>query len=281
MTNDWFKKIAITHNIVFNEGRWISGSIDADAVSSWSFSAEWKTHQAKQQQKTWDWTAAERLQHFYKETRTTPIELPGKTVLDAGCGNGQLTKAFAEAGAYAVGIDLHAHLPQGNGRLQFVQCDINNAPFLPGSFDIVIANGSIHHTKNTRDSFSSLALLTRPGSKLYVWVYKKQKGKKMLLLRLLDISRFFINRLPAGLQRLIINLLTWFFYLLSRVRKGENSSRSKDEIRINVYDAFTPRYRSYHTIEEVSKWFEHSGFDSIELTHDGNPYGFGILGIKK
>jgi SAM-dependent methyltransferase len=281
MPEDWFSNIVIKNNLVFRDGRWISRSLDTALTSSWSFSEEWKSHKATAQQKTWDLTAEQRLQHFYTETKTRPGELLHKTVLDAGCGNGQLTARIAAAGAHTVGIDRQPYLPEGNSTLQFVQCDFDKPPFLPGSFDIIIANGSIHHTRNTFHSFQSLALLVKGKGKLYVWVYKKQTGIKKILLWLLDLSRFFIARFPKGVQRATVNLLTWFFFALSRIRKGENTSRSKEEIRINIYDAFTPRYRHYHTVEEIKEWFLQSGFEEMEITHDNNKYGFGMLGIKR
>jgi SAM-dependent methyltransferase len=276
----WFDDIVDKEQLRAKDGHWVSvGGIGENG--SWSFSEEWEAHLETGQQKTWDWTADERLQLFFKETQTDPSQLAGKLVLDAGCGNGQLTRAIASAGGYVVGIDKQVHLPKGDERCQFVQCDFDDAPFLKESFDIIIANGSIHHTKNTFQSFQALASLVKQGGKLYVWVYKKQTGLKGLLTTALDFSRFFISRFPSGLQRFTVNRVTDFFFLFSRIRKGENSKRSKEEIRINIYDAFTPRYRHYHTKEEVAKWFNQCGFEGIEVTHDNNRYGFGMVAQRQ
>jgi SAM-dependent methyltransferase len=193
----------------------------------------------------------------------------------------QLTHAIASEGAFVTGIDRQPFLPRGNENVQFVCDDFDDPPFIPRSFDIIIANGSIHHTRDTLHSFQSLASLVKGNGKLYIWVYKKQKGTRRLLLLALDFTRFFISRFPAGLQRLTVNLLTQFFFALSRIRKGENSSRTEDEIRINNYDAFTPKHRHYLTVDQVTKWFIACGFEHPEVTHDNNKYGFGILGIKK
>jgi 2-polyprenyl-3-methyl-5-hydroxy-6-metoxy-1,4-benzoquinol methylase len=280
VTPSWFRNIIKEDELIVKDGRWVSIDFEEEKTT-WSFSDEWASHAETRQQKTWDLTAEQRLQHFYKETKTDPTELPGKLVLDAGCGNGQLTRAIANAGAFVVGIDKQPHLPPGNENVQFVQCDLDDAPFKEEVFDIVIANGSIHHTRNTYQSFKSLAFLTRPGGKLYVWVYKKQHGWKGILTMLLDAARLCISRFPSRLQRLTVNLLTNFFYQLSRYRKGENSNRSKDEIRINVYDAFTPLYRHYHTKKEVAGWFKKWDFEEVEVTHDNNRYGFGMMGVYR
>lgn len=276
---EWFINILLHDKLILKNNIWTSKKFD-DNKGAWSFSHEWKAHAATNQVKTWDMTAEERLRKFFIETQTQPGELPGKMVLDAGCGNGQLTKAIGHTGAYVAGIDRHDNLPTSDKNVQFVQADFDDPPFRNNSFDIIIANGSIHHTKNTFHSFQSLAKLVKQHGKLYVWVYKKQTGFNGILLKLLDLSRFFISRSPAGLQRFFVNILTFFFFSLSRIRKGENSSRSKDEIRINVYDAFTPRYRYYHSTDEIRNWFLQCGFEQIAVTHSNNRYGFGMVGTK-
>lgn len=279
MSPEWFLKIVLQDKLEFKERFWITHLKKNNL--SWSFDEEWKHYVETHQQKTWDMTASERLNNFFSETKTTQSEIAGKLVLDAGCGNGQLTKAIAEIGANVVGIDRQPHLPESNSNTQFVQGDFDDNIFVPGSFDIIIANGSIHHTKNTFHSFKNLAELTKEGGRLYVWVYKKQKGWKRFLLWWLDMFRFFISRYPLLMQKLSVNILTQFFYMLSRIRKGENSNRSKNEIKINVYDAFTPRYRHYQTENQVREWFYQCGFKEAFVTHDNNKYGFGMLGIKK
>lgn len=275
----WFDSIIKKNCLDLIDNRWVCHSIDKNA-SSWSFSTEWKEHAATSQEKTWDMTAAERLLHFYSETKMSPEQLPNKLVLDAGCGNGQLTIAIGNTGAHAIGIDRQPHMPAGTSNTQFIQCDFDNPPFTPQIFDIIIANGSIHHTKSTFSSFQSLTKLVKEDGRLYVWVYKKQKGWKGFLVGCLDLVRYFMSRFPNQLQRFSVNALTFFFYILSRIRKGENSHRTKAEIRINIYDAFTPKYRSYHTKEEIQDWFTDSGFKEVAVTHDNNKYGFGMLGIR-
>jgi len=280
MQANWIHELLLEGMLEYKNGRWISKDITSSQVA-WSFSSEWKSHLDTGQQKTWDMTAAQRLECFYGETKTNPAELTGKIVLDTGCGTGQLTEAIAAAGARTIGIDRQPHLPDGNASCQFIQGDFDQPPLKPAGFDIVIANGSIHHTPDTRLSFNAISSLVKPGGKLYVFVYRKQRGWKRIQLFFLDFARFFISRMGPGLQRFFVNMLTTFFYGLSRIRKGENSSRSKPEIRINIYDAFTPRYRFYHDQEEISHWFAENGFDKMEVTLAGNAYGFGMLGIRE
>jgi SAM-dependent methyltransferase len=280
MSLNWFNNILLSDHVRPIQGKWVAVTMGKE-TGSWSFSEEWKEHAATDQQRTWDMTAAERLIHFFEETRTTAEAMKDLVVLDAGSGNGQLSRAIAGTGAMVVGIDRQPHLPAGSDNVQFVQGNFDQPPFLPGSFDIVIANGSIHHTPDTLHSFRSLAGLVKPGGKLYVFVYKKQKGWRSFLLWWLDVCRFFISRCGPRVQRACVSVLTQFFFILSRIRKGGNSKRSKEEIRINIYDAFTPRYRHYHEPGQVSEWFRDNGFAEPDITLSNDAYGFGMLGIKK
>jgi SAM-dependent methyltransferase len=282
MTADWFNNVLIAGSTTCHNGIWVDHSF-LNKKFRWSFADEWKEHARTKQQKTWDQTATQRLEQFYIETRTSPEEIINSIVLDAGCGNGQLTEAIAGAGANVIGIDVHPHLPANgsSANLHFVQADFDTAPFKKDTFDIIIANGSIHHTKNTLHSFQSLAGLVKQNGKLYVWVYKNPTGWwKKFLLWWLDLFRFFICRFPPGLQKFCVNVLTGLFFMLSRIRKGQNSKRTKEEIRINVYDAFTPRYRHYHDPAQVARWFYQCGFTQPVLSHLDNPIGFGMMAVK-
>jgi len=129
MTTAWFHNILIAGSTTLKDGIWVTHAY-LDKKIKWSFADEWKEHARTKQQKTWDWTAEQRLAQFYIETATTPEALKNMIVLDAGCGNGQLTKALADAGAKAIGIDMHPHLQAtlSSDELQFVQGDFVGKP---------------------------------------------------------------------------------------------------------------------------------------------------------
>ena len=71
---------------------------------------------------------------------------PGMTVLDVGCGRGEITAAFSSIGLVATGIDQspQEHLVAQAG--SYVQADISvGLPFPDGSFDFVFNKSVIEH----------------------------------------------------------------------------------------------------------------------------------------
>src|SRR5262245_3527851 len=93
-------------------------------------------------------------------------------IVDVGCGTGQMCLYLARADRVVVGADLtRASLVLGAAaasrfglkRVQFVEADLRQPTLRRGAFDVVYSSGVLHHTRNPRASFASLAELARPG----------------------------------------------------------------------------------------------------------------------
>lgn len=82
-------------------------------------------------------------------------DLNGKKVLDLGCGKGYMTISFLESGAFVSAIDIspksielvkkNAFEIGKNDNLVAMVMDAHNLEFEDESFDIVIADGILHH----------------------------------------------------------------------------------------------------------------------------------------
>lgn len=253
-------------------------------ANTFSFSSEWEQFHKDKMCKTWGFTAEERLIQFFEETKTSREEIKGKLILDAGSGNGLLTKAIAEQGAYTIGIDYSDSVfniasTNQNPNLLYIKGDLNHPPFKDETFDVIISNGVIHHTKSTENAFTKVAALVKRGGKFYVWLYRRPLGFYMnTFMYSTDFLRFIVNKLPSSLQKAIVNLYTFFFYHLKKI-KNKNVMEF-DQLRIDAYDTLTPEYKHYHNPIEVAKWFHENGFESPLLSHWDNPYGFGIMSVK-
>jgi len=94
-----------------------------------------------------------------------------RCVLDAGCGEGTLTRRLATQVPVAVGLDideasLYAAELRGGGP-SYVRGDILAPPFRSGSFDAVLSVATVHHV-DASAALASLAALVRPDGLLAV-----------------------------------------------------------------------------------------------------------------
>jgi len=246
---------------------------------NWSFSDEWQYHFDNSMDETWGWTIKERFEQFLLETESQSNELNNKLILDAGCGNGDLTKYISNYSEITFGIDLSTSvfLAEKNRKSKnacFIMGDLQAMPFKDKTFDIMVSNGVIHHTPNTETTFYSLARKVALKGKLYIWLYS-EKGNFVWRVKrkLFDIARMIVCRLNSKMQ-------SWIVSAFVAILKIINPNTDKKKLRISMYDAITPRWRHYHTPEEVAYWYYRSEFGAISLTHFDNKYGFGIYAKK-
>jgi hypothetical protein len=105
------------------------------------------------------------------------VEVPGRDVLDAGCGEGALARRLAAAGARVVGLDplpgalenARAQGPESEA-LRYVLGAAEALPFADQSFDVVVFFNSLHHVPvdSMSPALGEAARVLRPGGALYV-----------------------------------------------------------------------------------------------------------------
>ena len=103
---------------------------------------------------------------------------PELTILDVGCGPGDLAAMLSERipEARIVGLDLSSSMVElarrkatGDGRLRFEVGDVTSLPFESGSIDLVVSTLSLHHWPNAGAGFSEIARVLRPGGMAFVY----------------------------------------------------------------------------------------------------------------
>ena len=103
--------------------------------------------------------------------------LPGKTVLDVGCGGGILAEAMARRGANVLGIDL-ATKPLKVAQLHALQAQASGVEYrevaaevlaeeIPGRFDTVTCMEMLEHVPDPSAIVGACATLVKPGG----WVF--------------------------------------------------------------------------------------------------------------
>jgi SAM-dependent methyltransferase len=227
---------------------------------------------------------------FRNRTGLTPEDLAGRLVLDAGCGMGRYLRVVAEAGAVAVGMDLSRAVEAAKDLtgewpgVSVVQGDLLRLPFAEGSFDHIYSLGVLDHTPDPRRAFLGLAKLLKPGGRIAVWVYPRERPA---LERIIDIHRGISTKLPLGVLVTLSRLMAPVGAIKRRLMASRNRLVGKLGVALNVMtigvsmhpdpevrvcdtlDWYAPRYLTRHTPEEVRGWFEEAGLvEIVDLSRD-------------
>ncbi len=145
-------------------------------------------------------------------------------VLEVGCGAGRFTEILLQwPAAHVVSTDLsyavdanEKNFPQSS-RHRIIQCDINQMPFRPGQFDIVLCLGVVQHTKSPERTIADLYSQVKPGGWL---VFDHYTHSLSIYTKLSEwVYRPILKRLPPAQGVAVTKRLTrWFFPLHRAVR---------------------------------------------------------------
>lgn len=246
---------------------------------------------------------------FRNRTGLTREELAGRVVLDAGCGMGRYLRTAADSEArLVVGMDLSLaveaarELTADLSRVSLLRGDLLRLPFAKGSVDLIYSIGVLDHTPDPRAAFLGLALLLRPGGRIAIWIYAKEKPA---VERVMDAHRAISKRLPlgvlvalsratapiGGLKRRMMASRWWVVrrsaVALHALTIGV-SMHPDPEVRVcDTLDWYAPKFLSRHTYEEVAGWFAEAGLvDIVDLGrgqtfyHEGQGNGINISGRR-
>jgi SAM-dependent methyltransferase len=104
--------------------------------------------------------------------RDTFAPLPGKRILDIGCGPGALAKRLVEAGAAVTGIDPgEAALAKARAAVpaaRFEAASGEALPFPDASFDGAVLLNALHHVPDPAAALAEAARVLAPGGALVV-----------------------------------------------------------------------------------------------------------------
>jgi SAM-dependent methyltransferase len=171
-------------------------------------------------------------------------------VLEAGCGTGQLTNYLGIAQRNVFGADMCLNsLRLANGfrtknelhRVGFYQMNLFRPVFKPGSFDLVICNGVLHHTSDPLGGFRSLSKLVKKDGYILIGLYNTY------------------GRLATDIRR------EFFRLTKNRMKSLDSYVVRNDVAAIKRHTWFMDQYKnpheSKHTMGELEQWFESEGFD--------------------
>lgn len=247
-----------------------------------------------------------------EESQLDAAAFHGKQVLDAGCGMGRYAVVALSLGAEVTAMDLSdsllrlAEQAPSWPKLHVVQGNLLCPPLRAEQFDIVYSHGVLHHTSNTRLAFKQVAKLVKPGGYLSVWLYGKagrfedfstnplknpsgfaarHRRAAWLIVAIRhcvsDTIRFFTTRLPMRLTY----ALSWVLGALGAIPLVKYLTFSvHPDFMVRVienFDWISPPYQWHHTKEELSRWFEEEGFETLKVLPHGLVPKPGVLGRKR
>jgi ubiquinone/menaquinone biosynthesis C-methylase UbiE len=235
----------------------------------WSFEYQWKNYDTEDL--TYGLSAKAEFDKFCNDLDIGPDDMCGKTVLDAGCGSGRLTKNIAGFTDFAYGVDL---IPfRSHPEFFFVQANIAKLPFKDGFFDYIYCEGVLHHTPDPKRAFMELARVNK--HKIFVMLYAK-RNPIMIMRKYLRTYSY-----PYWLTKYLSRLLAFTFYTPTRFFMSLSHLDRKITVRsleFMIFDYLSPEHQTVHTFEEVEPWFEEAGYSKV--THIGKQ-GIAVLGIKR
>jgi SAM-dependent methyltransferase len=185
------------------------------------------------------------------------------SILEVGCGTGQLTNFLGVSCRRVVGTDMclnslalaeRFRREHRLSRVRFVQMNLFRPCFKPAQFDVVLCNGVLHHTGDPRGGFERLLPLLKPGGYFVVGLYNRYG-------RLMNKLRREIFRASRGRGQ-------WLDPYLRTSRLSRAKRRAWFE------DQYRHPHESTHTIGEVLEWFDRARLQFVRgvpsTTGDGD-----------
>jgi SAM-dependent methyltransferase len=175
-----------------------------------------------------------------------------KTILECGCGTGQLSHYLQLNNNHVLGIDmslaslgLAVEHKRRNAltRASFAQMNIFNLAIKDNSFDVVISHGVLHHTFDARRAFAAIVKKLKPGGIIMVGLYNRPA------------------RLPTLIRSKLIGLLgpNIDFVVRSRIR-------DKRKAAIWIADQYYNPHETWHSLDEVLAWFKENHVDYLNAS---------------
>jgi 2-polyprenyl-3-methyl-5-hydroxy-6-metoxy-1,4-benzoquinol methylase len=173
-------------------------------------------------------------------------------VLEVGCGTGQMSNYLAAttpSHVYAADLTpaslrLGIDFARANGieGITFMQMNLFRPCIKPESMDIVISNGVLHHTYDTKKAFMSIAPLVKPGGHILIGLYNK------------------IGRLRTDLRRVLYKTFGERALALDPHLRHDLSAEKR---RSWIRDQYLHPAERKHSMSELLAWFEEAGFSFV------------------
>jgi SAM-dependent methyltransferase len=175
-----------------------------------------------------------------------------KTILECGCGTGQMSQFLQLNNNHTLGIDLSLSSlalatehkrRNGLARPSFCQMDLFNLAIRDASFDVVISHGVLHHTFDARKAFSEIVKKCKPDGIVMVGLYNSYA------------------RIPTWIRARLIRVFGPRIDYVVRTR-----IRDAGKADIWVKDQYYNPHETWHSIDEVLRWFDENDVEYLNCS---------------
>ena len=174
------------------------------------------------------------------------------TVLEVGCGTGQLSNFLGISCRRVVGADLCMNSlrlgetfrkKHGLSRVRFLQMNLFRPPLQRERFDVILCNGVLHHTSDPYGGFENLVPLLKPGGHIIVGLYNRY------------------GRLATDARRVLFRLTGMRGSWIDPNLRASGATGAKREAW--MADQYRHPHESKHTLGEVLTWFEKNDLEFV------------------
>ena len=222
--------------------------------------------------------------------------LPGKEILECGCGAGRFTEILLGQGASVTSFDLsdavdanQENFPQ-NGNHRILQADILELPFSPRQFDIAFCLGVLQYTADPEQAISALCKQVKPGGAIVIDCYTPNISWST---KTAPLFRFYLRSLPAP-ERFrwtegLVNTLLPLHRAMRNFRPGQmllsrvspvscyyaaipelTDEQQREWALLDTHNSLTGWYRHSRTRGQIVAILERLGLEKIWCEYGGN-----------
>ncbi len=201
-------------------------------------------------------------------------------VLDAGCGGGRYSAAWAKLGAKSVtGVDFSeigiqtarertaAKFPN----VKFDVGDVLSLPYPDNSYDCSFSNGVLHHTRDWRKGIGEMVRVLKPGGFGWLYLIENPGG---YFWDVIEILRVLMAPIDKSLARASLRLLAVptnrIFYILDHIMVPINIRLTEQEIKSCLAEAGA---------KNIRKLRRGTDFDRAEQLFQKAPYAEMKFGV--
>ncbi|MBT3598751.1 methyltransferase domain-containing protein [Candidatus Peregrinibacteria bacterium] len=183
---------------------------------------------------------------------------PMASVLEVGCGTGQMTNFLGLVNSRKV-IGMDQSIPSlllgekfkeqfDLKNVSFVQGNIFTLPAKNNSVDVLICSGVLHHTPDPYKGFTELLKKVKTGGYIVIGLYNSYA------------------RMPLGARKCLFKCTGGTLRKIDAHMRRKDVDQSKKEIWFS--DQYRNPHESWHSVDEVLKWFEKNNVEFVSGVPD-------------